>query len=426
MKKYVALLSFGILIWTFTGRALANSDSFKPNQKIARIWAQIPFIQAGDLGQYQDTMKQGREGTRYLLWQELMSEVQSLAEKGIPAEYVIEPMAKILLDFNDVYDVSKARDSVRVDLSLESQFKGHFDNLFREWDVRETQRRVQLTEGSLREAIDESIRQLPSKNRKAAAQNIYSMLDYMAYGTFSSLGEGQFLLTLHLTSLKSSAQRSFTSQGRLTEAVGDLAQQLFDYFQKNEYAPWTNPYKSLTWLPMPVNAGKQQYSFAEARQYCQQRGYRLPYARELIMAASGTQYQVGGISSLRSFVNYAVLDLRETRGAHWLTMGHETATGGPISAFESSMGSFWCVKGAASKQVLFVEDLWALIRKYKMNNHEVFRALETIRLEIADFGAKEKFFAGTTYLEIYSSIEEAQSVLKKNGITLAIPKDLLR
>lgn len=432
MKKFVVLFSMGLLVFVGAGQVMAAGPNAKRNA--GRIWAQIPFVEAGDLGQYQNTMAQGRDGIRKVLWQELMSEVQSLAEKGVPAEAVIEPMAKILLAFNDMYDVQKSRDVIKVDISLEAQFKGQFDNLFREFDVRDHQRNVELAEGSVRYSVDAHLKKLMDANtsagaKKVSAQEIYNLLDYMAYGTFSSLGRGQFQVTLHLTSLKNNGQRSFVAQGRLTDALGALAQQLFDYFQKNEYAQWETPFTGLQWIPSPVNPSRQPYSYAEASQYCQLRGYRLPFARELILAASGTQYQQGGIASLHPDQNYAVKDQRETTGQYWLKLANRGATGGPLNAFVNASGNFWCVRGAASSEVSFVEDLWKTLR---LNGHreEVVKALQTIRLAMGDFGASEEFFFATKsdvkQLRVLKSVKEAAQVLHKERIQLNIPKELLQ
>lgn len=431
MKKFVVLFSMGLMVFAGASQAVAAGETTKRNA--GRIWAQIPFVEAGDLGQYQSTMAQGRDGTRRILWQELMTEVQSLAEKGVPAEAVLEPMAKILLAFNDMYDLHKSRDAVKVDLSLEAQFKAQFDNLFREWDIRDNQRNVEIADGSVRYSVEEHMRALQKTKdfanaQKNAAQQIYNLLDYVAYGTFSSLGGGQFQLTLHLTSLKTNGQRAFLAKGRLTEAVGSLALQLFDYFQKNEYAQWETPFAGLQWIPSPANPAKHQYSFAEASMYCQLRGYRLPYARELIHAASGTQYQQGGITSLNLHTKYAVKDQRETGGQYWLKLADTSATGGPISTTANGTGAFWCVRGAATEDVTFFESLWSLIRAHT-NNEQVFRALQTVRFATADLGATEEFFFSTNKevkaVQVMKSANEALLVLKKNNIDLKVPKSLL-
>lgn len=424
-----------ILFWTVFSAFGANTALAQAQP--ARLWVQIPFIQGGDVGQYNSTMSQGRDGTRKKLWGELMTEVKSLAQQGVPVEMVLEPMAKILLQFNDIYDSNKSRDSVNIGMSLEAQFKGQFDNLFREWDIRDNKRKVQLAEGNLRQDVinlitairpvadAKSARALNNATQVRLAHSIYSQLDYTAYGEYSSYGAGSFQLTLNLLNLKTGSVKSFTANGRLTEAVGMLAQQLFDFFQKNQYAAWETPYKDSTWIPVPVSSTKFEYTFEEARQYCQQRGYRLPYAKELAMAASGTHYQEGGISSLRQLVPYAVADQRQTTGATWLTLGHESMTGGPVQPSSYAKGSFWCVKGSASSEVLFNQKLWKLIRE-NSGNIEVLRALHTIRLEIADYGAQEEFFIGIIQARVFESVDEAIAVLKRAGIYLAVPKSLLR
>ena len=65
-----------------------------------------------------------------------------------------------------------------------------------------------------------------------------------------------------------------------------------------------------------------------------------------------------------------------------------------------------------------MEKVFSLIRKYRMNDSEIYRALETIRYFQADFGAQESFFAGTTYLKIMESEEVALDYLKTRGISL--------
>ena len=427
MKKFVVLFCMGLMVLAGTAEAVTAAQNQNTKRNAGRIWAQIPFIEAGDLGQYQSTMAQGRDGTRRVLWQELMTEVQSLAEKGTPAEAILEPMAKILLAFNDMYDVNKARDVVKVDLSLEAQFKAQFDNLFREKDIEDDERNVELAEGDVRYSVDRHLKDFKA-GKKRSAQEIYNLLDYMAYGTFSSLGGGQFQLTLHMTSLKNNSQRAFLATGRLTEAVGSLALQVFDYFQKNKYSKWESPFVALEWIPAPKNPNR--YSAAQALQYCQLRGYRLPYAREILMAATGTHYKPGGIDVLYTDVNYAVKDLRETRDAQWVKLANTNATGGPISMDQNSFGSFWCVRGNPVPEVSFIEKVWELIRAKRSTNLELYRALETVRLEVGDFGAKEEFFAvvnGTPIqTRVYPSLQEAVRVLQKHGIKLDIPNTVVR
>lgn len=416
-----------------------QSNSFKTKKKIATIWPKIPFVEGGDIGQYEKTMSQDRDMVRKMLWGELMDEVQKLAEKGAAVEVMLEPMANILMMFDQVHDIHKAKDVVKIDLSLEAQFKASFDSLYQEYDIRDNARKAQFGSGTNQELLEAYIRGISKRNplgrpitqdqlNVKKALEIYEQVDYMAFGTFSSLGRGQFQLTFHLTGFKNGVNRAFIARGRLTEALGNLVQQVFDYFQKNEYPGWETPHGQLTWMPMPVNPEKEEYgyTFSEARQYCQQRGFRLPYAKELLMAESGTQYNNGGIKALRYGHPYAVLDRRWASTNHWVTPGNEDRTGGPVQSDMGIKGRFWCVKGSPNPEILFVEELWSLMRKWRMRDHEIYRALETVRYEVGDYGATETFFAGTTLLEKFETVEEALEVLRENGINLRVPKELTR
>jgi len=103
--------------------------------------------------------------------------------------------------------------------------------------------------------------QLGQKSLKAevdvkASLEMFEQIDYVAYGTFSSLGEGQFQLTFHLSGNKNGVARSFIAKGTLTEALDKLAKQVFDFFQKNVYPDWETPHTQLSWLPIPINPTK--------------------------------------------------------------------------------------------------------------------------------------------------------------------------
>lgn len=434
--KTVLVLGFSVAA---LGAPTYQDNSPKPKKSIATIWPQIPFVQGGDIGQYQKTMSQDRDSVRKMLWGELMEQVQELAKQGAAVELMLEPMANILMMFDQVHDIHKAKDVVNIDLSLEAQFKSTFDNLFTAYDVRDNTRKAQFGSGTNQNLLEAYIRQISRSkpfgepitqhelNVKKALE-IFEEIDYMAYGTFTSLGRGRFQLTFHLTGNKNGVNRAFIAQGRLTEALNDLAEQVFDYFQKNVYPDWETPHTQLTWMPAPLNPEKSDYGyvFSEARQYCQQRGYRLPFAKELLMAESGTQYKPGGIRALKYGTSYAVADHRWTNGNHWITPGHEERTGGAIQPdFGHTKGSFWCVSGKPHSDMLFIEELWSLLRKWRMKDDNIYRALETIRYEIGDSGATEQFFAGIKYLRKYDSTEEALAVLKAAGIKIKIPTTLL-
>jgi hypothetical protein len=263
---------------------------------------------------------------------------------------------------------------------------------------------------------------------------MYEQIDYISYGTFSSLGQGNFQLTFHIVGNKNGMTRNFISRGKLVVAVDQLAREVFDFFQANVYEEWKSPYEKLTWLPMPLNEERKRqiyemniwelYSFNEAKSYCQARGYRLPFAKELLMAESGTKYQAGGIQALYPYANWAVADRREINENSWAIPGNAGATNGIFMGDGSipMRGVFWCVKGTPAKDIVLMDKIWSLKRKYRNKNLEVYNALETLRFELADYGANsgELIFWNGQFIktENYESVDEALLVLAKNGIII--------
>lgn len=417
-----------------------QDNTFKPAGKsVYSIWPVIPFFPLGDIGQYQKTMSQDRDQVRKMFWSELTSELNELADKGVAVESMVEALAKILMMFDQVHDIHKAKDVINIDKSLEAQFKARLDNLFSTFDVRDGQRKIQISGGTNENLMQAYLRGITSniplghKISKAevdvkASLEMFEQIDYVAYGTFSSLGEGQFQLTFHLSGNKNGVTRSFIAKGTLTEALDKLAKQVFDFFQKNVYPDWETPHTLLSWLPIPINPNKVEgYTWEESNAYCKLRGYRLPFARELLMAESGGQYKEGGIANLDYTVSYPVANKRLANINYVFTAGHEAATGGPVQGASYTMkkGQFWCVKGQASDGVLAFENVWALIRKYQTDD-EVFRALATVRYEIGDFGSDQPIFKGpdVKMLERMESLEVALKYLKSRGIKLSIPASL--
>ena len=425
-----------------------QDNRFKTSKKPANLWHEIPFFPGGDIGQYTTTMSQNRDEVRKMFWQELMSEVQKLAESGAAVEAMLEPMANILLKFDQLHDIHKAKDVVNIDYSLEHQFKAKLDSYFSKFDVRDNQRKIQISKGTDSDLLSAYIREMSAErplgtriskdelNIKKALE-LFEQIDYVSFGTFSSLGKGKFQLTFHMVGYRNGVTRNFIARGELVEALDDLAQQVFDFFQANIYEEWKAPYSSLVWLPMPINPERQKrieeehqydlYSFNEAKSYCQARGYRLPYAKEILMAETGTKYQEGGITSLMPYANWAVADRRQSNENHWLTPAISNSTNGMING-EGSLplkGVFWCVRGTPAKDVALIDKLWSLSRKFRYKNLDAFRAVETIRFEIGDYGAtatQMQYWNGTfVNITIFDDIDEALDILKRNGVVIDLP-----
>jgi hypothetical protein len=447
---FVCLLTIAFTSLTQAATKLEKSgkygdNNFKTGKKTANLWYQIPFFAGGDIGQFETTMSQDRDSVRKMFWNDLMSEIQKLAKAGAVVEKMIEPMANILLKFDQVHDIHKAKDIINIDFSLENQFKAALDKLYQVNDIRDSQRKLQISQGTNGDLLAAYIRKISVEtplgisisqqeiNVKKALE-MYEQIDYISYGTFSSLGKGNFQLTFHIVGNKNGITRNFISRGKLVVAVDQLAREVFDFFQANVYEEWKSPYEKLTWLPMPKNEERQRqinetndwnlYSFNEAKSYCQARGYRLPFAKELLMAESGTKYQAGGIQALYPYANWAVADRRESNENSWAIPANAGATNGIFMGDGSipMRGVFWCVKGSPDKEIVLVDKIWSLKRKYRNKNLEVYNALETLRFELADYGANsgELIFWNGEFIktENYESVDEALLVLAKNGIMI--------
>jgi hypothetical protein len=186
-------------------------------------------------------------------------------------------------------------------------------------------------------------------------------IDYVAYGTFSSLGRGQVQLTFHLTGNKSGVSRAFISHGRLTNALDDLAKQVFDFFQKNVHADWKAPHGQMEWLPMPSSPGHED--------------------------ATGGPLQV--------------------------------------ASYSMSKGKFWRVKGTPSGDVMTFEKVWSLIRQHRDDQeiYRALETVRYEIGNFAS-GSTILWGRSFVKLERLSSLDEALGVLSKRGIRLEIPESL--
>lgn len=391
-------MSFKTFIISFAIGFSFMSHSGTLPQKTS-IWISIPFFNSGDLGQYVNTMSQNRDQVRKSFWNELTTALNQLSQSSMSPELLIEPLTKALMLFDQVHDRHKYIDSYLIDQSLEAQFKSNLDILYRQYDIREPQRKIELI----------------------GDQKVLANLNgYIAYGTFSSLGRGLFNLTFHLQSLRTGKIISFSHQGRLLDALQELAKDVFTEFQKIETPAWEDPQPVLRWLPQPTQPDKTEFTLTEVKLYCQARGYRLPYTRELMLAESGTEFNPGGIRRLVQQGTYPVLDQRRTSEPFIYRPGFESASGGPIMAavLAPKLMKFYCVQGEPSKDVLRVEKLWSLRRKH-IESKQIVRAIDTLRADAGDFDTDAIFWGPRLeMLTLMSSAEEAMRILKINGISL--------
>lgn len=429
-----------------------QNNQFKKDHKvIASLWHEIPFYAGADLGQYQATMAENRNAVRQNLLAELNNSLGLFASMGASAEAMLEPLANIIVQFDQMHDLHKARDAANLPISLESEFKAALDQEFIRHDIRDAARKLQISRGTDPKLLQYYLRGINASRtsgKPLSAQSlqlqfaweIYNQIDYIAFGTYSHLGNSQFQITLQITGHKNGVTRSFIALGTLSNAIGTLASQVFDYFQKNEYPDWTAPSEKLSWLPMPANPRRNNplgttygYTFEEAQNYCYERGYRLPYAREMLSAEAGGAYKKGGISNLQSGQHYAVLDRRRINAHYALHVGKEGHSGGAIQPIASSgeKGAFWCVQGPPSSMVVLHELLWKLHRKHSAgdgSDKPLLAAVTTIRYELGDSDTDIVYYQNTQTNNLFDPVkrfedmDEALRILQSHGIALDIPE----
>lgn len=422
---------------------LYSSSEFRPKSgEVAYLWPDIPFFALGDLGQYEDTLSAGRDRKRHQFFDSLIDAVERLGQLNGAPELMIEPIANILLLFDQVYDHQKNQDQVAVNQSLSVQLIAHIDTLYRQYKIAEKdqilsfnvnkvtpQLKSQIKKANLTLSFGEQAISSYFYKNKQAWQSWLEPVQYSAYGTFSSLGRGLFQVTLHISNLKTGAMKSFTVNTSIKEASKDLAYLVYEYFQRQAFPDWQVIHSDLSWLPAPYrHSNREGFLASEAVAYCQSRGYRLPYARELMLADTGTQYQAGGVGPLKYGHAYPVKDHRLVISQYAYTPGTELATGGPVQVVLSGsrLSDFWCVKGRRNEDVIFIEEIWRLIRIHR-EVAEVYQALETLRFFMGDFGIGPSVRLWPSYKEVsfLSTPMEAQEVLGKFQIRINLPRSLV-
>lgn len=390
------VVSFLALSYSLTGHSQSTNPA--PAKPVEKIYYRSPFLALGDLGQYNQTMSAGREETRKKFWNDLTSTLNDLAYMGARAERMIEPLARVLLIFDDLYDQQKARDVELVDQALEVSFKSHLDEMATKYGFNSNEKLYEFTQ-----------------NR--------ADVTFVAYGTFTSLGKGTFQLTYHLQNVINGKEISFASNGKLLDATQSLAQEVFSYFHKLEQQKWQAADEQLIWMKAPTLPQKTHFSFEDAFQFCRGRSYRLPYARELLDAQTGTQFRQGGIEPRKSHTAYPVQDKRMSNDRYVLVPGTEESSTGPVqstSVFQKS-GSFFCVKGNTRQDILAIEKLWSIRREFS-GDKEVVRAVDTLRFELGDWGAQTIFFGQPMeILSRFATAPQALRALEKKGIDFVMP-----
>jgi hypothetical protein len=305
-----------------------------------------------------------------------------------------------------------------VALSLAEDFKAGIERYYLDRRLNQSEQRSGLAFVS-REHLQAMSR---SKLNLAEARTLIHDLRYLAYGSYTVVGRGLVRATLNLEDLATLRVRTFSAQGAIAEVGESLAEKVQDALQSVPYPSWENPQPQLTWVA-PASP-QARVSAQLAAQYCASQRARLPFASELVQAGLGGSARTGGIGPLIANATYIVADRNRHDMQYYYTTGEEaqTQTGGPVhtSAGHGPIaGYYWCVRGQPSRDTLFDQAIFRLIRQNEQQNRmQVVNALEYILAQRNDLGFDWAAAASGANPEAFGSVEHAVRFLAQNGVYL--------
>jgi hypothetical protein len=307
--------------------------------------------------------------------------------------------------------------------SLAEDFKVGLDRLYMEHRLNDNEQRTGLAYLAREDLQQMSHRKIPVEE----ARQLVRDLRFLAYGSYTVTGRGLVRVVLTLEDLITSRAKSFSAQGPIEEVGGLLATKVFDFLQGEEYPNWENPQPQLNWVAPAFPQAK--VSAQMAARYCQGQKARLPYAEELLQAAMAGNYRKGGIGPLISNAIYIVADRNRYDEQYYYSTreGAQTQTGGPLhtnAGHGPIIGYYWCVRGDPSKETLFNQAVYRLIRQnLQRNRHQVVSALEYVLAKTNDLGSEPlgQELGGKSYEASFPSLESAIQFLAENEVFLQLP-----
>lgn len=404
MKKFKSLIiglgSFTLCLNSFARDfATAKKDRFN-------IWPQIVFTQGADFANFDYTISQTRDSVRKMLWGELSETLLNpmlLARQD--AARLAPVLARTLLTFDQVHRQHVQDAYEGISGSLEGLLKASFDKQIGHFGIRNQKVRFSASP-LLTHAVAVAGQTGQTISLDAAIQAMME-IDYVLYGNVSVAYPGGVNITLTLQNYRSGDTQTFSQSGEIQHVARMLGEQLFTFFYSNTYEEWINPQPNLKWIPSPP--GKTYYDAGFALSFCSTQGARLPYAMELMLAGSLSQYQEGGII-LAQDETYIVADKKKVNDQHFFHTAEYGATGGPIRP-DGGFGRFWCVKGEPIDSIRYVEGLYKIYRQELKSPH-IIKAVKYILQQMQDPGMLD------IWPTDFSSIAEAEEVLRKNGYYL--------
>ena len=413
MKLVVAL----ILVHLFC----AGASAAEPGKKL--IWANIPFVKGGNYAEFEAELSKTRAKARGELLGELASLLIPLASSSNDVAGLAQVLAITIVQFDELARQHAKEVHEGIPASLAEDFRAGVDRFYKDRRLNDIEQQTGLASMSRGDLRDMTRKKMPL----ADALKLVRDLRFVAYGTYTVIDRGNVRAVLNLEDLITLRVRSFSAQGPVGDVGGLLAGKVVDFLQGVEYPNWENPQPQLTWIAPAFPQTK--VSAQLAARYCEGQKARLSYTAELLQAALGGNYRKGGIGPLIGNSEYIVADQNRYDGQYYYTTS-ETAqaqTGGPVhtaAGHGTVTGYYWCVRGTPSRDTLFDQAIYRLIRQNQQAmRRDVVVALEYVLIKRNEFGSEPRGSGpgAIPYDGSFMSLESAVQFLAENGVYLQFP-----
>jgi hypothetical protein len=389
------------------------------------IWGNIPFVKGGNYFEFTAELSRTRAQARSEPLGELASLLIPLAFSTDDVAGLAHVVATTVVQFDELVRRHAQEVHEGIPVSLAEDFKSGVERFYVERRLNDSEQRTGLADLSREDLQAMSRKKIPA----ADALRLVRELRFLAYGSYTVLDRGQVRASLNLEDVITSRVRSFAADGALGEVGGLLAVKVMDFLQGEEYPNWQNPQPQLTWIAPAFPQTKVSPQLAV--RYCEGQKARLPYAAELLQASMAGSYRKGGVGPLFDNSTYIVADRNRYDEQYYYSTGEgaQTQTGGPLhtSAGHGPVtGYYWCVRGAPSKDTLFDQALYRLIRQIQQQKRpKVVFALEYVLAKRHDLGVDRSGggSGGISREESFPSLEHAVQFLADNGIFLQFPSN---
>jgi len=323
------------------------------------------------------------KGSDYQEMSDLMSERKSGYIKGMMDILVKSISGKVLdavLTFHDLHnsDLQEAHKLLAGSLSVD--FSSHLMQLFKKHNIPLTRRKFIFTHGKLLDFVSNNgVKNIPTSYLKMD-------VDYVLIGEYIVVNKKDLRLAINLIELKTGVTvGGFNVDASPANLAAKLAQNIFDYFQKNQSPPFENPASGLTWILEPVaEAFRKKVTRNQAQSYCASQKYRLPFAEEIMQLSGGGNYSPGGFELIHENSScYFVADNRDMDAAPYAKGAYHYFTGldehllnnGEIQIDselpEKQKCYFVCVKGEVASNIESINKLYEIHRSKWINGIRV-------------------------------------------------------